>query len=208
MGTTRKLTARGRERRDELMQFATRRFAENGFHPTSVSDIVDGVGVGKGVFYWYFPSKDDLLLDILRQALLDLRRTQQRAIAAATDPLRRLELGVRATLEWSASHPDILRLVMFGWTEESFAAALEKGRKILISDTARHIDEAMRAGLIASGDATIMATAIRGVTDELARQFLATDRHPAGPGDAATDSAEAVMATATRMCLFGLRGDC
>ena len=50
------------------MAFATRRFAENGFHPTSVSDIVDGIGVGKGVFYWYFPSKDDLLLEILRQA--------------------------------------------------------------------------------------------------------------------------------------------
>lgn len=206
MGTTRKLTARGRERREELMRFATRRFAENGFHPTSVSDIVDGVGVGKGVFYWYFPSKDDLLLEILRDALLDLRRTQQRALGPAEDPLRRLELGIRATLEWSASHADILRLVMFGWTEESFAAALEKGRKILISDTARHIEEAMEAGLIAPGDATMMATAMRGVTDELARQFLATDWTPARLDSAEGDAADAVMATATRMCLHGLRG--
>ena len=189
------------------MRFASRRFAENGFHPTSVSEIVDGVGVGKGVFYWYFPSKDELLLDILRDALLDLRRTQQRAITPAKDPLQRLELGVKSTLEWSASHPDILRLVMFGWTEESFAAALEKGRRILISDTARHIEEAMAAGMIARGDATIMATAIRGVTDELARQFLTASPDLSKQDKVDQDKTETVMATATRMCLYGLRGE-
>ena len=54
MSTTadeRKLTPRGRDRRQSLIAYATKRFAENGYHPTSVADIVDGVGVGKGVFY-------------------------------------------------------------------------------------------------------------------------------------------------------------
>src|SRR3546814_263494 len=37
------------------MAFATSRFAEQGYHPTSVSEIVAGLGVGKGVFYWYGP---------------------------------------------------------------------------------------------------------------------------------------------------------
>lgn len=34
------------------MAFATQRFAQNGFHPTSVAEITEGMGVGKGVFYW------------------------------------------------------------------------------------------------------------------------------------------------------------
>ena len=51
----RRLTQRGRERHRQLMDYATARFAESGYHPTSVAEIVTGLGVGKGVFYWYFP---------------------------------------------------------------------------------------------------------------------------------------------------------
>ena len=32
---------------------------------------------------------------------------------------------------------------MFGWTEETFARALRKGRRIAIGETARHVREAM-----------------------------------------------------------------
>ena len=196
MGTARRLTARGRERRDELVRFATKRFAENGFHPTSVSEIVDGVGVGKGVFYWYFPSKDDLLLEILRDALYDLRSVQASAMTDATDPLHRLELGIRASLAWSAANPDILRLALFSWTEENFAQAMERGRQVAITDTARHVQAAIEAGQIAPGDATMMATAIRGVTDELAREYIS----------GASDLDDEVIEAAVRMCLYGLRG--
>ena len=50
------------------MDYAATRFAENGYHPTSVAEIVQGLGVGKGVFYWYFDSKEELFLEILREA--------------------------------------------------------------------------------------------------------------------------------------------
>ena len=62
------------------MDYAARRFAENGYHPTSVAEIVQGMGVGKGVFYWYFSSKEELFAEILRDAQHDLRRRQQHSI--------------------------------------------------------------------------------------------------------------------------------
>src|SRR5687767_13231320 len=102
----RRLTPRGRERRRQLLDFAARRFAENGYHPTSVADIVGGLGVGKGVFYWYFDSKEQLFLEILRESQTDLRRAQRDAIAEEGDPVRRLELGVRAAFTWWAAHPE------------------------------------------------------------------------------------------------------
>jgi AcrR family transcriptional regulator len=195
-GGTRRLTARGRDRRRTLIEFATACFAEQGFHPTSVSDIVDGIGVGKGVFYWYFPSKDDLLLEILRQSHFELRQAQVEAMEAEDDPLRRIERSIEASLRWSAQHPDVLRLVMFGWTEETFAKALRKGRRIAIADTARHVRDAMDRGLIAPGDPTVLATALRGVTDEVARQYVLGGR----PLD------DEVVQAAVRMCLYGLVG--
>ena len=196
MSSTRRLTPRGRDRRQKLIEVATARFAERGFHPTSVSDIVQGVGVGKGVFYWYFPSKDELLLEILREAHHDLRRVQIETIGDERDPIRRLELGIEASLRWSADHPDIQRLVMFGWTEETFAKALRKGRRIAIADAARHVSDAIASGVIAPGDPTILATAIRGVTDELSRQSVM--------GGRTLD--DEVVRSAVRMCLYGLVG--
>src|SRR4051794_41919900 len=96
MADKRELTARGRERRHQLMAYAARRFAEGGFHPTSVAEIVAGLGVGKGVFYWYFDSKDQLFIEILRESQQSLRRAQQHVIRDEADPLVRIELGIRS----------------------------------------------------------------------------------------------------------------
>src|SRR3546814_11542078 len=106
---SRKLTARGEQRRRELLAYATRAFASEGFHKTSVSQIVAGLGVGKGVFYWYFDSKEQLFLEILREAQTDLRRKQQQAIVDETDPIRRIELGLRASMAWSEVTSEIGR---------------------------------------------------------------------------------------------------
>src|SRR5215213_1531691 len=109
----RRLTQRGQERRRQLLDYATVRFAENGYHPTSVAEIVTGLGVGKGVFYWYFSSKEELFLELLREAQQDLRRRQQQAIADEPDPVRRIELGIRATMAWYSEHRDLISLFQF-----------------------------------------------------------------------------------------------
>src|SRR6478672_2531284 len=123
----RRLTTRGKQRRRQLLEFATTRFAENGYHTTSVAEIVEGLGVGKGVFYWYFDSKEALFLAILADAQRDLRRRQGDAIRAAGDPINRIERGLRASMRWSAEHPEMYRLFQIAASEEGFANALHRG---------------------------------------------------------------------------------
>jgi AcrR family transcriptional regulator len=48
-------------RRAELIDAATRLFAEKGLEDTAVSDIVAEAGVAQGTFYLYFESKADLV---------------------------------------------------------------------------------------------------------------------------------------------------
>src|SRR5687768_17675444 len=114
----RRLTARGRERRQQLMEFAARRFAENGYHPTSVAEIVQGMGVGKGVFYWYFSSKEELFQEILREAQFDLRRRQQQFVIETDDPVQRIEGGIRATMMWLSEHRHLIGLFQFAASED------------------------------------------------------------------------------------------
>src|SRR5215207_5131219 len=151
----RRLTQRGRERRRQLMDYATQRFAEHGYHPTSVAEIVTGLGVGKGVFYWYFSSKEELFLELLREAQQDLRRRQQQAIVEEPDPVQRIELGIRATMAWYSEHRDLISLFQFAATEERFAPALRRGQDIAIDDVVRHVKEGIVAGRIRDSDPTL-----------------------------------------------------
>jgi len=182
----RRLTQRGQERRRQLLDYATVRFAENGYHPTSVAEIVTGLGVGKGVFYWYFQSKEELFLEILKEAQTDLRRTQQQAIADVDDPIRRIELGIRATTNWSGAHRDFYKLTQFAATEERFAPALRKGQEIAIRDTVKHVNDGINRGLIRDIDPDYIAHAILGLTSQLVRTFIhERGESPEGVADAA-----------------------
>ena len=168
----RKLTARGRERRRQILDESARLFAERGYHPTSVADIVESLGVGKGVFYWYFESKDDLFLEILASSSYELRRRQQAAIGEEPDPLLRIELGIRASLRWFRDNRHLFNLSQFAATEERFAAVLRQNDAVAIDDITRHLKEAMADGSIPDQDPTMLAHALVGATRHLARTYL------------------------------------
>jgi AcrR family transcriptional regulator len=190
----RKLTQRGRERRQQILDESARLFAERGYHPTSVAEIVESLGVGKGVFYWYFESKEDLFLEILAFSSQDLRRRQQAAIGDETDPLRRLEVGIRASLQWFRDHRHLFNLSQFAATEERFAAVLRQNDAVAIEDVTRHLKEAMADGRIPDQDPAMLAHALVGATRHLARTYLYT-------GD---ESVEMVADVAVRFVMGGL----
>jgi AcrR family transcriptional regulator len=169
---TRQLTPRGIDRKRQLMDYAARRFAEGGYHPTSVAEIVHGMGVGKGVFYWYFDSKESLLLEILKESQTSLRRAQQAAIGDEPDPVRRIELGIRASMRWLDENRHLSTLTQFAATEETFAPALRQGAKIAVADVVRHVKDGVAEGRVADTDPEVLALCILGVTDQLAKAVL------------------------------------
>jgi AcrR family transcriptional regulator len=175
----RRLTPRGEQRRNELLAFATERFATNGYHPTSVAELVDGLGVGKGVFYWYFESKEDLFIEILRSGERELRRVQLEAMGEEADPLRRMELALRGSMGWWATHRELYVLIEFARTEASFAPGVRKGERVALEDTRRLVREAMDSGAIADGNDSIVAQAVLGVSSVLARTQLLGRSRPA-----------------------------
>ena len=169
---TRRITQRGRKRRAQLLDIAARQFAERGYHPTSVADIVEAAGVGKGVFYWYFESKEALFTEILRDANISLRRRQQAAIGTEPDPIRRLDLGILASMHWYHEHRYVFNLFQFASSETEFAAILMESQETSLNDAMRHVKEAMAEGRIGDGDPLFLTHAVIGTTGHLARRFI------------------------------------
>ncbi len=196
MGGQRQPTEKGRERRQALLAYASERFAEVGYHPTSVADIVDGVGMGKGAFYWYFDSKEALLREILRDALTELQQVRSSAIEGLECPLDQLEAIVSSSLHWLMGNPAIFRIIQFGWTEDTFASAMLKGRDIMVSSTTSIVEDALKGGYLATGSPSLLATGVHGVIMELASSY---HRDP-------TLDRDEMVETGLRVCLSGLIG--
>lgn len=193
----RRLTARGEERRRQIIEVATRLFAKDGYHPTSVADVVEAVGVGKGVFYWYFPSKEALLAEILRSGQKSRRRIQRDAIAGVEDPVEQMERGIRAGMEWMAAHRDLVTLIRFAATEERFTEGLRKGEDIAAADATAPLRLAIEEGRIPEADPDLLARAVVGVTQHLCASLIHAD-----PDSDPTPIIDATV----RFCMGGILG--
>jgi TetR/AcrR family transcriptional regulator, cholesterol catabolism regulator len=52
--------------KESIIRESTRLFLAKGFRGTSVKEITEAAGIGRGTLYWYFKSKDEILLTIFR----------------------------------------------------------------------------------------------------------------------------------------------
>jgi AcrR family transcriptional regulator len=82
------------ERRNELMETADRLFSERGFAAVRVSDIVSAMGVAQGTFYYYFQSKDEILVSLLEQKWQQIAAFINEKISAVADPAARLSAAL------------------------------------------------------------------------------------------------------------------
>ncbi len=173
-------------RRIQLLAAAQEVFVAQGYHAAAMDDIAERAGVSKPVLYQHFPGKLDLYL-----ALLD---TQTSALAE----------GVRASLEGTRDNRERIHRVLlayFGFVDRddhdgAFRLIFESDlvndpevRKRVESVTARTMEAV--ADTVASdtglsrAEAELLATALTGSAQVVARWWLASDR-PVSQEDAIT----------------------
>jgi TetR/AcrR family transcriptional repressor of nem operon len=61
--------AKGAATRDQILDAASRLIHLQGYHATSLDDVLRESGVGKGNFYYYFKSKEDLGYSIIERLI-------------------------------------------------------------------------------------------------------------------------------------------
>ena len=58
---------KGSDVKEAIIRESTRLFLANGFRGTSVKEITEAAGIGRGTLYWYFKSKDEILITIFQK---------------------------------------------------------------------------------------------------------------------------------------------
>jgi len=182
-------TAKGEQTRQALLAAASRLFAEDGYHRTSVPDIVRAAGVGHGTFYEYFGSRRAILLELTRQAADTGSRLPTLKSTNLAD-------RIRAEIFWYLSdHVEHLELVKVWHDAANFDPEIAETRQ---RERERRMAR-VRKGLAAAGtrtdiDPAIAAAALTAMLEEFAhRWFVEAD----GPGRSAQDVVAASETLAT-----------
>jgi AcrR family transcriptional regulator len=95
----------GDDREQAILATAERLLAERSLHEISVDDLARGAGISRPTFYFYFPSKDAVLLTLLDRMVEEARERRGEALERFTeDPPRWLRHAITAIYDTFRSH--------------------------------------------------------------------------------------------------------
>lgn len=155
-------TEHGIERKQQLVEAAEALFTERGYSATRISDICARAGVAKGLFYWYFPTKESLFAELVRSMRQSLRRAQAAAMDATADPVTRIRQGSEASVRFMAEHQSYFALLDVERADDAIAGVLQEGSDVYAADVHRLVRDAQEAGLVPDGEPAFYTAGILG----------------------------------------------
>jgi AcrR family transcriptional regulator len=101
-------------RKQRLVDSAKEAFASNGYHETSVSEIVRQAGIARSTFYQYFDSKQHLFESILDSLLQDLHDAIRPVslVPGAPPPLVQIQDNLTRVFDLVLKEKDLTRILM------------------------------------------------------------------------------------------------
>jgi AcrR family transcriptional regulator len=101
-------------RREEIIEAASKVFAERGYRATDLNQVAEVLGVAKGTIYNYFDSKVDLFLACVEYGKTGFYQAHQAAIAAAhgLGPSEQIRAAMCAYFQFFDQNPQHIELMM------------------------------------------------------------------------------------------------
>lgn len=168
-------------KRDRILSAAERIFARHGFFAAKVSEIAKEAGVADGTIYLYFKNKEDILIQVFIDAMDEILRRQEEALAQVDpdDPVARLRCFTRVHFESVAESQAMAEVITVELRQSSkFMRNTDMkpfGRYLGI--IRRIVDDGVRTGIFApSIDSRVIARGIFGAIDELALEWAMGNR--------------------------------
>ena len=88
---------KGERRKQELLRIAYQMFIQKGYEETSIDEIIAEAHIAKGTYYYYFPSKEATLEEVINMMISD-EVERARAVLAAPIPIPQKLVGVITSL--------------------------------------------------------------------------------------------------------------
>lgn len=98
--------------RQNILNVATREFAEKGYSGARVDEIAARTNTSKRMIYYYFEDKEGLFVTVLEEAYRRIRQIEATLDLAHLEPEDAIRALVGFTFDYQNSNEDFIRLVM------------------------------------------------------------------------------------------------
>lgn len=155
------------EKQERIIEAAEKLFARFGHKKTSIDEIAQQAGLGKGTIYLYFRSKDELYLAIVRKFGNALMAAMKEAAEGADSPPDQLRQLLRTRLRFPEEHLaenmyTVEAMKEFEESEHSslLAPVLREFREIELKMIEEILEAGVEQGVFTSGNVRVTAFAI------------------------------------------------
>lgn len=100
------------ETRENILEVATREFADKGLAGARIDEIAEQTASSKRMIYYYFGGKDELYRAVLERAYQHIRGQEQAANFEQLPPDEALRAIIGHNFDYHFEHPEFVRLVM------------------------------------------------------------------------------------------------
>ena len=168
----------------EILEHATRLFADRGYDGTTLQDIADAIGITRPGLYNYIDSKEQLLAalvsDVSENTVHIIREVRLRTDLSSVEKLRAV---VRALVLQRAGAPERFRVLdrTEATLPEEVAALHLRARREVLTEMRTIIEEGVSRGEFRPRDERLAALSVIGMCNWVAWWFHPGSNHPAEP---------------------------
>jgi AcrR family transcriptional regulator len=135
------------ERKDQILEAATRVFTQRGFDNARMDDIVAESGLSKGAIYWYFDSKDAIIIAILDR-IFDWESAHiQEVFSGDQGASQKLELYIQTSIEDMNKIEPLMPLLFDFWSLSLRNPAINQAIKRYYQSFLEIIEPIIRQGI-------------------------------------------------------------
>ena len=159
-----------------FLKVAAELFESKGYAKTSVEDITRELGFTKGVFYYYWKNKQEIVQEIHDRGLEVVNQRLDKVIADENSAAGRLEAAVRNHVEAVLEHRSIITVLLgdFAFSKETL-----EGRRAYARRFQKLVEEGIAAGVVIDLDPKVLTFAILGLCNSVARWYRPDGRFSA-----------------------------
>lgn len=173
------------QRREQILDAATRAFVRGGYHGTSVDDVIREAGVARGTFYLYFESKHAVFESLVERMLAVLLAARPHAkmpeVLDAAGARKALRRNYRAILDVLHRHADLFRLLLeeAAGADKGFDDRLTRHRWEWQQRVRDRVQELVDVGIARRDvDRDVAAWAIVGMVEMVVRLYVLRGHEP------------------------------